>query len=390
MTCTRASIAIALSLMLLIAIFVLIMVQEGSQSPGQKGPSSHLRPIHSENENAENENHSNAGKDVPSLLWSDEFDGDELNPQYWLYDTTKSLLEQQQQNENQLQDDIKLDPVNMDFEYYDSHAVVVKDGLLTISTQQVINAAVPFVSGRIKTQEKVMFQYGTIEARIRIRSSCEPGVDVCVSSRNLSPSLWTRGNGSTSFGEPTMGQVDIFTASIPKRRRALANGHRMLSSSIPTQSILLDSQLEANANGIEKDLDLDHSWNGHSGATWITSDPNSDSERLIKKSMHDDFPIENWMNQDFQIYTFDWTPTRMATYIDDELVFEMDITDGSCGDCQDFHRPHYLLLAITVLDSPSWALSSSSTLDLTVDYIHLLDNGFAKVSTMPDETRRQL
>mmetsp|Transcript_3262 Transcript_3262/g.7614 ORF Transcript_3262/g.7614 Transcript_3262/m.7614 type:complete len:404 (+) Transcript_3262:296-1507(+) len=401
MTCTRPAITLALSFILLLTIFVLIIVQKRSPSTRESGASSNLRPTHGDNNNPgiENDDPNNAEKDHPSFLWSDEFDGDKLNQEYWSYDSTKSLLEQQQDDANELiqGDDIKLDAVNAEFEFYDSHAVSVQDGMLTICTRQVINAGVPFVSGRIKTQDKVMFQYGTIEARIQIRSSCETGVDVCVSSRNLSPSFWTRGSGSTSFGEPTMGQVDIFTAAIPKLKRARAlqeeKGYLSLSSSIPTQSTLLGSQnrqLAASVNKIEKDRDSDHSWNGQSGATWITSVPSSSSnERLIQKSMHGDYPIENWMDQDFQIYTFDWTPTRMATYIDEELVWEMDITDGSCGDCQDFHRPHYLLLAINiaVLDSPSWSLSSSSTLDLSVDYIRLLDNGFAKVSIMP-ETRR--
>lgn len=382
--CTRPSIAIALSFILFFSIFILLLLQGGSKSVGYTNDTtSHLRNADTNETAGEKEN--------SLLLWSDEFDGDELNQDYWSYDNTKSLLEQQEDITNQLihDDDIKLNPVKDEFEFYDSHAVSVKDGILTITTEGVVNAGVPFVSGRIKTQDKVLFQYGTIEARIRIKSSCGPGVDVCVSKGNLSPSFWTRGSGSTSFGAPTMGQVDIFTAAIPHpttRARTLQeeasgslsmkdDGHYAVSSSssaaasIPTQptpNVLVEN--------IETGDDY-HSWHGNSGATWISSDPNT--ERLVRKSMHDDFPIENWMDQDFQIYTFDWTPTRMATYIDNELVWEMDITEGSCRDCKDFHRPHYLMLAIAVLDSPSWSLSSSSTLDLSVDYIRLLDNGFA-------------
>jgi len=291
-------------------------------------------------------------------------------------------------------EDVPLDPVGTGLEFYDPHAISVKDGMLTISTQRVINAGVPFVSGRIKTQDKILFQYGTVEARIRIRSSCKQGVDVCVGALNLSPSFWTRGSGSTSYGEPTMGQVDIFSAALPKvtrRRKAirtlkeeLADGtHSRLMGSIHRRTRKLASTIDKLE---EINMTMEESgrpWMGNSGASWIPplSAANDGNGHIIKKSFHNDFPIENWMDQDFQIYKMEWTPTRMATYIDDELIWEMDITDGSCGDCQDFHRPHFLLLAISVLDSPSWASSStSSTMDLSVDYIHLFDNGFAKVS----------
>lgn len=394
-SCTRPIWMFASVLVVVVTIIVLIVLKEESQIPVAPSAASTLRP---DLQNERGVDFKESMDASARLLWRDEFVGDNLNQEYWTCDSEQAITQPNYDGDDNIVQNRPLDPVGTDLEFYDPHVVTIKDGMLVISPRQVNNAGVPFVSGRIKTQDKIEFQYGTVEARIRIQSSCRHGVDVCVSSLNLSPSFWTRGSGSTSYGEPTMGQVDIFSAALPSltRRRRLRRNLKHGSPNKQAGPMHHESKrilMASNINSFEPPIDFDvgeeldrHPWMGHSGASWIASTTTgSGGERhFVKKSFHDDFPMENWMDQDFQIYKFDWTPSRMATYIDDELVWEMDITEGSCKDCQDFHRPHYVLLAISVLDSPLWVSSSTSaTMDLSVDYVRLFDNGFAKVSILP-------
>ena len=67
------------------------------------------------------------------------------------------------------------------------------------------------VRGRIRTQDKIMFQYGTVEARIRI-----PDL-----ANGLWPAFWTLGNDISTVGWPRCGEIDVMEMG---ESNAIANG----------------------------------------------------------------------------------------------------------------------------------------------------------------------
>lgn len=120
------------------------------------------------------------------------------------------------------------------------------------------------------------------------------------------------------------------------------------------------------------------------------------------------------LTQDFHVYKMEWTPTKISTYVDDDWIWEMDISDAECPSCSELHQPHHILLNMAVgggftsggesssAASSSCAGSSSSAgasssggcpsrgpEDITaplpgemqVDWIRLYDNGSTIIST---------
>lgn len=90
------------------------------------------------------------------LVWSDEFDGTELDLSNWTYDLgTGSQFGLNGWGNNELQ-------------YYtdQSSNVDVNGGFLTISAREESLGGMNYTSGRIKTRNKQFWTYGKIEARI--------------------------------------------------------------------------------------------------------------------------------------------------------------------------------------------------------------------------------
>ena len=68
---------------------------------------------------------------------------------------------------------------------------------------------------------------------------------------------------------------------------------------------------------------------------------------------------------------------KLAQYSHDgDLLWEMDIEQASCPHCDSFHQPHYIALSLAVIFSEEHETTSST---MTVDYVRLIDNGFAMV-----------
>jgi beta-glucanase (GH16 family) len=282
--------ALMLLLLLLMVVFFIIIITTNKDQSSTKN----LRHVN---------NSSNF------LLWSDEFDGSSLKDGFWVYDTADRI------------DTVGGD--SLELAYYNPHSVTVENGVLTITTTGVVNSVVPFISGRIKTEGKVIFQYGTIEAKIKVSG---PLV-------GLSPSFWTSGSGLDSGGTPIHAEIDIFRT----------------------------------APGNHPSSEEDYSMRGISGAKWERDG--------VMETWQQDYAI-NVLDNDFHVYKLDWTPNRLATFVDGQLVWEMDISDGSCRNCQDFHHPHFILLSLAVVSVAS-STENPIASEMTVDYVRLFDNGFS-------------
>ncbi len=119
------------------------------------------------------------------LVWNDEFDGNALNTNDWVYEIGDGCPNLCGWGNNELQ-------------YYRRENTWVENGTLIIEARKETFGGRQYTSSRIKTQGKQSFQYG----RIDIRALLPYG-------KGIWPALWMLGNDITSVGWPKCGEIDI-------------------------------------------------------------------------------------------------------------------------------------------------------------------------------------
>jgi beta-glucanase (GH16 family) len=124
--------------------------------------------------------------EAQELLWSDEFrdSGDGPDPAIWSYDVGGGGWS------------------NGELQVYSQENVRVEDGKLVIAVtadEGSLWSGRTFYSGRIRSNEKLEFQYGTVEAKIKV-----PDV-----GNGLSPALWMLGTTFPDVAWPMSGEIDI-------------------------------------------------------------------------------------------------------------------------------------------------------------------------------------
>lgn len=117
---------------------------------------------------------------VYDLVWSDEFDGTELDSTKWVYEVNGN------------------GGGNNELQYYTSDNVVVEDGFLKIIAEKEDYNGKEYTSSRITTQYKGEFKYGIFEARIKM----PPG-------RGTWAAFWMMPVNSVYGGWPNSGEIDI-------------------------------------------------------------------------------------------------------------------------------------------------------------------------------------
>ena len=119
------------------------------------------------------------------LVWNDEFDGNSVNADYWVFETGTGCPDLCGWGNNELQ-------------YYRSENATVSDGVLTIEARRQVYLTSNYTSARMKTQGKKSFRYG----RVDIRALLPQG-------QGIWPALWMLGENITSVGWPKCGEIDI-------------------------------------------------------------------------------------------------------------------------------------------------------------------------------------
>ena len=89
------------------------------------------------------------------LVWADEFDGPELNPDHWFIESGTGVSTDPGWGNNELQ-------------WYAAENVSLRDGYLVIEARAEESNGKAYTSGRINTRDRVAFRYGRIEARIKL------------------------------------------------------------------------------------------------------------------------------------------------------------------------------------------------------------------------------
>ncbi len=255
------------------------------------------------------------------VIWSEEFDtGTALDDAVWSYDLGDSGWG------------------NQELQEYTNSAenVRIEDGNLVITVKEDMGK---FTSARVRTQDKLTFKYGTIEARIKVPNLAD----------GLWPAFWTLGNNFGLVGWPYCGELDIME----------------MGSSAAISVGRINRRIGSAAH-----WDNDGSWASFSRSLDLVDD----------------------INDEFHVFSMDWTPERITTYIDGQQVWTFHIEIDTCASCSEFHNPHFIILNVAVGGTYTGLLGSDQITaampaQMQVDYIRIIDNGFTELggSSLPED-----
>ena len=271
-----------------------------------------------------------AGLTIGDLLWSDEFKGEKgslINTIFW---TTRTCHRVPSMGGGAC--------FNEEVQYYSTDAVELDgtfEGAAVITTKRPNSSAplgacltrtCPFVSGRFDTHGKVSFQYGFIEARIKMPSG----------SGNH-PAFWMLGDNINQVGWPTTGELDIteIHSNIPTVTTAAIN----YSTSYAPNACCGNHKYTVEALNVGADV-----------------------------------------SADFHRYSIAWLPDSVSFYVDNRLI--STTTPQSLGGYWSFNDKFFLILnnAVNSAFSGSWDNLQSST--MTIDWVRSYQlNGQGQVFT---------
>ena len=250
------------------------------------------------------------------LLWSDEFDsGTSLDPDIWSYDLGDSGWGNQElQNYTDDPDNVRLENGNL--------VINIR------STGEGENSR--FTSARVKTQDKLTFKYGRIEARIQMPDLAD----------GLWPAFWTLGNNISVVGWPRSGEIDIVE----------------MGSGDAISAGLINRRVGSTAH-----------WSSGGYATYGSV-----------------LDLAEDINGEYHIFSMDWTPDTLTTYIDGRQIWAMIINQDQCASCDEFHKPHHMILNVAVGGSFTGIYNASGITaavpaQMLVDYVRIYDNGYTQM-----------
>lgn len=117
-----------------------------------------------------------------TLVWNDEFEGDELNETFWNYEIGTGSSGW---GNNELQ-------------YYRRENTSVTQGFLVIEAKNESFGGNSYTSSRLTTQDKFDFQYGRVDIRAKLPKG-----------QGIWPALWMLGANFKTVGWPFCGEIDI-------------------------------------------------------------------------------------------------------------------------------------------------------------------------------------
>ncbi len=203
------------------------------------------------------------------LVWSDEFDGPALNPDNWLAEKGAGGWGN---NELQFYTDR---PENLRIE----------DGVLVIEARQEDYRGSRYTSARIKTQYKQTFQFGRIEACMKLPTG-----------KGIWPAFWMLGESLPSAGWPRAGEIDIME-NIGEPHTVYGTVHGP----------------------------------GYSGGNGVGK-----SYTVAGQPLH----------EDFHIYAIEWAPGQIRWFLDD-ILFNT-VTENDVPGEWVFDQPFFILLNLAV------------------------------------------
>ena len=253
-------------------------------------------------------------------IWSDEFNADRLDRSIWTFTTGGS------------------GNGNGELQYYTAsdNNVYLEDGSLIIEAKREAHEGKAFTSGRIHTNGRFGFRYGTIEARIKLPDLAD----------GLWPAFWMLGNNFGIDGWPKSGEWDILEAGYKAAIDAGTTNHSVSGAM--------------------------HWWH-ESGdwGDWLQADAAADLE----------LPFH--MNDDFHNYKLEWTPEQVVMSVDDIQYFAMDITDPNMSEFRE--NPAHIIFNLAVggfnfveITDPA-NITAPFPAKMAVDYVRLYENEYTEI-----------
>ncbi len=262
---------------------------------------------------------------IAQVVWSDEFEtGTSLDSAVWSYDLGSSGWGNQEvQTYTATPDNVRVEDGNL---------------VITVLKDTGGESGPAFTSARVKTQKRLNFKYGTIEARIKIPDLAD----------GLWPAFWTLGDNFSEVGWPFCGELDVM---------------EMGSSSAITQNV------------INRRVGSAAHWQGLSNQ--------ADYGQF--------FDTASDLDDGFHIFSMNWTPENITTYIDGQQIWTFRIKECASTDCDEFHKPHFIILNVAVGGTytgifNSDQITAETPAEMLVDYIRIIDNGYTELggSSVPE------
>ncbi len=203
-----------------------------------------------------------------TLAWADEFNGTALDTSKWNIEVNGN------------------GGGNNELQYYTARPenIRVTGGALVIEARKESYLGKQYTSGRITTQNKASWQYGRMEARMKIPTG-----------KGTWPAFWMLGNAISSVGWPASGEIDIM--------------EHVNSEAVTHGTIHWSNQNNAYAN-----------YGGPSG---------------------------NLDFSQYHVYAVEWDASMIRWYVDGNKFHEVNIAGGING-TSEFHAPYFLLFNLAV------------------------------------------
>jgi beta-glucanase (GH16 family) len=235
---------------------------------------------------------------LPGLIWSDEFNySGAPDPEKWNMETGGGGW-----GNNELQ-------------YYTEENAYVDGGLLTITAKKESVGGYEYTSSRMTTQSKFDFQYGRIEARIKLPYG-----------QGIWPAFWMLGANINTVGWPACGETDIMEM----------------------------------VGGPGKDNTV------HCTLHWDNDGEKADYGQSYTLS-------SGIFADDFHIFSVTWDENEIKGYMDDNQYFVADITPEQLSE---FHQNFFIILNMAV--GGNWPGSPDASTEfpqtMEVDYVRVFQD----------------
>ena len=280
------------------------------------------------------------------LVWSDEFDADTLNTNYW---NTEDNARGGGNAELQY-----YTPKNITFERHPETG----DKCLVLNAQRENYKNRPCTSARLNTHDKVTVEYGKVEARIAFPYT----------GNGLWPAFWMLGNNLAK----NLGNND----DIDKQKAELAKQNRVVWPKCGEIDICEMGHHYGIENGI-----TDRYFNGacHWGESF-----NNGAYPNYGQFNTAEYPVQG----DFHLFTLIWTEDTIAMYLDQdkypevEPYFQLSLRGKEVNEPGHyFNHPFYLVLNLAV----GGFFPNMPAAEKYPEVIPMDDPSFMKVTALPED-----